>query len=302
MAMVDLRAQIEDCDPAFAKILGAFNLKGWKDGKTELTNKEIAAYTGFTERRASNLTALMHTKGWLERRRRAGGEYVYKKNIPAMTWAEAHEIARLRLTGDPQQRLLGLDVPKKTAVSGYQNETDPLPNHDAQDTKSRRTRYQFETPYSNKVFLKSSFKDLSKKTTPGSAKGLDPAPSGHEKAPWRSRDGHSLLELTDAYSDVYLAFKAALGVKTEVALADRDRHIGRGVRALVAEASKPGFDFDEYVRRLKNMPRHSFAVKKDLALTTFISMNSEFADGSASLGPDKKFYSASAERRRPGED
>ena len=42
MAFVDLRAQIEDCNPGFCKILGAFNLKGWKNDHTDWSAPQIA--------------------------------------------------------------------------------------------------------------------------------------------------------------------------------------------------------------------------------------------------------------------
>lgn len=101
MAMVDLRAQIENCNPGWCKILAAFNLKSW-NGKKRITAKEIAAYSGLAMDRVNDLTKGMVAKGWLARKRTPNG-YIYEKLIKEMTWDEAHEIGRLRLTGHAQQ-------------------------------------------------------------------------------------------------------------------------------------------------------------------------------------------------------
>jgi len=118
MAMVDLRAQIEDCNPGFCKILGAFNLKGWKNGKRKLKAKELAAYTGMTLDRINDLTKGMAEKGWLKRTRTSDG-YDYEKTIEEISWDEAHEIARFRMDGEPKQQSL---LPKGSGKSPDQGQ------------------------------------------------------------------------------------------------------------------------------------------------------------------------------------
>lgn len=104
-AQIDLRAQMEECPPVYVKILGAFNIKGWKNGKKKLTVKELWAYSGVPVETLKLGLKKMDERGWITRTREPGGAYVYEKAIEEMTWDEAHELARFRLTGGlPQQQ------------------------------------------------------------------------------------------------------------------------------------------------------------------------------------------------------
>lgn len=106
-AQIDLRAQMEACPPVFCKVLGAFNIKGWKNGKKQLSLLEIHAYSGVPVETLKDALVGMVERGWLLRARsRRGKPYVYEKTISEMTWDEAHELARLRLTGEAQQQTL----------------------------------------------------------------------------------------------------------------------------------------------------------------------------------------------------
>ena len=155
MAFVDLRAQIEDCNPGFCKILGAFNLKGWKNGKKKLKAKELAAYTGMNLDRVNDLTKGMAERGWLKRTRTSDG-YDYEKTIEEMTWDEAHEIARFRMDGEPKQQVL---IPKgygKTPDQGQGKTPDlirEIPSPDMGNPQSPNS-------------TKDSLKDLKPKTPP----------------------------------------------------------------------------------------------------------------------------------------
>ena len=280
-AMIDLRAQIEKCKPGFCKVLGAFNIKGWKNGKKKLSNREIAAYSGLEIDNVKDLTSEMVDYGWLSRSRTKGNkEYVYEKTIEEMTWDEAHEIARLRLSGDPQQKELFGSVPRETiSKAGGKRPLswgEKTPELGAKD------------PCPNSI--KGIFKD--------SLKG-----SGLKPAAYQTRDGHPFKALTDAWLETYLEFRKGSGLEA-IVKADAARHIKKGVRALSKLGQEEGFLFEEFLRRLKNLPKHQFARKQDCSLTFFLSHYSEFADGAQALsgGPGARYFVAAPEKRKPGED
>lgn len=126
-AMVDLRAQIEG-DGNEAKVCAAFNIKGWKNGKKKLTQVEIAAYSNIPLRTLRRVLEGMISKGWLSRESGRDKVYIYEKTIEEMTWDEAHEICRARITGEPVQIPL---IAKKSSGQNGQSKRPEWPEQAA---------------------------------------------------------------------------------------------------------------------------------------------------------------------------
>lgn len=306
-AQIDLRAQMEECPPVYLKILGAFNIKGWKNGKRKLKIRDIWAYSGVSPETLKDALAGMCERGWLSREREPGGAYTYEKTIEEMTWDEAHEIGRHRLSGEAQQQTLfdkkleprTKDVPRGTKAgvgpSGPEGQAKLAsppsnsvgPNPPEGEANSTSGSGQLD-PSLN--ILRSSSKVISKVDSAepdgSSAEGKSKRKAKPPKPPYAAADGSGWNNLVAAYSVAWMAARRATGVpgeSTDQERADLAGHIQKGARALSGLGKKGGFTLVEFQARLGNMSKHQFHAKQDFSLTFFCSHYSEFADGQAAL-------------------
>ncbi len=101
--MVDLIVQMNG-DGSENQVIGAFNIKGWKNGVKKLDQDTISAYSNIPLRTLVRVLQRMVAKGWLKRHLGKGRIYVYEKSLEEMTWDECHELGRKRLIELQQKR------------------------------------------------------------------------------------------------------------------------------------------------------------------------------------------------------